>query len=54
MCAKKIDEIDGSMFFSGIRLYMSMMLKTIKSGKEFQENKLLEFFHYLFTFNYEL
>ncbi len=26
---KKIDEIDGSMFFSGIRLYMSMMLKML-------------------------
>ena len=32
----------------------SHTLKTIKSGKEFQGNKLLEFFHYLFTFKYEL
>ena len=32
----------------------SHTLKTIKSGKEFQEKQLLEFFHYLFTFEYEL
>jgi hypothetical protein len=45
---------DGKMNVS--QICSSHMLKTIKSGKEFQENKLLEFFIacLLLSINYEL